>query len=163
LNFGKQTDIDALAEFLVAAKRRTYAGADDSATISSLALPGSKQLEHRSGRYFYRDIYFGMSFFAGQETVSLDEQVIWSLCYAGGTQQAIAKHSEIISMYAFLRKALLEVAPNFPFRGPAMMKSDDFEYENIVSGDIFRFSGVEYIRRQGTELYTLNYVGGCIQ
>jgi len=160
---GKQTDIGALAEFLVEAKRRTYAGADDATTISALALPGSKQLEHRIGRYFYRDIYFGMSFFAGQETVSLDDQVIWSLCYAGGTHQAIAKRDEITSTYAFLRKALLEVTPNFPFRGPASMKSDDFEYENIVSDDIFRFSGVEYIRRQGTELYKLNYVGGCIQ
>ena len=36
-----------LSEFLVDAKRKTYAGLDDDATVSAPLLPGSKQFEYR--------------------------------------------------------------------------------------------------------------------
>jgi hypothetical protein len=55
--------IDRLVRFLLEAKRRTYAGLDDDATVSTPLLPGSKQLEHRDGEFLCRDIYFGMPFF----------------------------------------------------------------------------------------------------
>ena len=51
-----------LAAFLVEAKRRTYAGLDDDATVAAPLLAGSKQLEHRAPPFAYRDIYFGMGF-----------------------------------------------------------------------------------------------------
>jgi hypothetical protein len=35
-----------LADFLVTAKRRTYAGRDDDATVAAPILRGSKQLEY---------------------------------------------------------------------------------------------------------------------
>jgi hypothetical protein len=73
-----------LCEFLVEAKRRSYAGLDDDATISAPALAGSKQLEIRAGDLIYRDIYFGMRFFAGLETVLSGSQAIWGMSYAGG-------------------------------------------------------------------------------
>jgi hypothetical protein len=50
-----------LSEFLVDAKRKTYAGLDDDATVSAPLLPSSKQLGYRAGDLSYRDIYFGMS------------------------------------------------------------------------------------------------------
>src|SRR3954462_8568508 len=75
-----------LAAFLVEAKRRTYAGLDDDATVAAPLLRGSKQLEHRAPPYAYRDIYFGMGFFVGQETVSRDDRVIWSMSYSGGVR-----------------------------------------------------------------------------
>ncbi|WP_245509670.1 hypothetical protein [Bradyrhizobium vignae] len=37
-----------LAAFLVEAKRRTYAGLDDDATVATPLLTGSKQLAHRA-------------------------------------------------------------------------------------------------------------------
>ncbi|WP_247400274.1 hypothetical protein [Bradyrhizobium sp. 76] len=55
-----------LAAFLVEAKRRTYAGLDDDATVAAPPLRGSKQLEHRAAPYAYRDIYFGIGFFVGR-------------------------------------------------------------------------------------------------
>src|SRR3954470_13927430 len=76
-----------LAAFLVEAKRRTYAGMDDDATVAAPLLRGSKQLEHRAAPYAYRDIYFGMGFFVGKETVSRDDRVIWSMSYSGGVVQ----------------------------------------------------------------------------
>jgi hypothetical protein len=55
---------------LVEAKRRTYAGLDDDATVSTPIIAGSKQLEYSAGELSYRDIYFGMAFFVGQEVVT---------------------------------------------------------------------------------------------
>ncbi|WP_235977030.1 hypothetical protein [Bradyrhizobium archetypum] len=67
-------ELNDLAAFLLEAKRRTYAGLDDDATVTAALLDGSKQLEHQASPYAYRDIYFGMGFFVGQETVSKDGQ-----------------------------------------------------------------------------------------
>jgi len=47
-----------LAHILVDAKQRTYAAADNNTSVQPI-LPGSVQLEYRSGDYVYRDIYFG--------------------------------------------------------------------------------------------------------
>src|SRR5882757_5913039 len=98
-----------LSEFLVEAKRRTYAGLDDDATIAAPLLPGSKQLEYRERDLCYRDIYFGMSFFVGQETVQAGPQAIWSMSYAGGVSAGITDRAEFLAIYAFLRKALLAI------------------------------------------------------
>lgn len=56
-------ELHDLAVFLLEAKRRTYGGLNDGATVGAPLLNGSKQLEHRSGCFAYRDIYFGMGFF----------------------------------------------------------------------------------------------------
>ena len=90
-----QISLARLSEFLVDAKRRTYAGLDDDATISAPLLPGSKQLEYRAGDLSYRDIYFGMRFFVGQETVQAGQHVIWSMSYAGGVSSAVSRSRRI--------------------------------------------------------------------
>src|SRR5438876_531359 len=59
-----------LSAFLVEAKRRTYAGLDDDATVPAQIFPGSKQLEYREGDLSYRDIYFGMTFFGTEAVVA---------------------------------------------------------------------------------------------
>jgi hypothetical protein len=100
---------DRLSAFLVEAKRRTYAGLDDDATVSTPAFPGSKQLEYREQNLSYRDIYFGMTYFVGQEVVQSDERVIWSMSYAGGLLPGIADRAEVAAIYAFLRQSLLRI------------------------------------------------------
>jgi len=47
-----------LAHFLVDAKQRTYAAADNNTSVQPI-LPSSVQLEYRNGDCVYRDIYFG--------------------------------------------------------------------------------------------------------
>ena len=94
------------AAFLVDSKRRTYAGLDDEATVAAPLLRSSKQLEHRAPPYAYRDIYFGMDF-VGQETVSRDDRVIWSMSYSGGVRADITDRSTLLEIYKFLRRALL--------------------------------------------------------
>ncbi len=95
-----QTAIARLAAFLVEAKRRTYAGLDDDATVSTPIIPGSKQLEYSDNELNYRDIYFGMAFFVGQEVVTEHQQAIWSMSYAGGVSPDITDRDEILAVYA---------------------------------------------------------------
>src|SRR5689334_8736694 len=102
------TDVPGdLAAFLLEAKRRTYAGLDDDATIAAPLLAGSKQLEHRAPPYAYRDNYFGMGFFVGQETVLRDDTPIWSMSYSGGAQEELTDRTTLLAIYKFLRRALL--------------------------------------------------------
>jgi hypothetical protein len=110
------------AAFLVDSKRRTYAGLDDEATVAAPLLRSSKQLEHRAPPYAYRDIYFGMGFFVGQETVSRDDRVIWSMSYSGGVRAEITDRDVFLAIYKFLRQALLAVSVDQPHRGPHLFE-----------------------------------------
>lgn len=157
------TDLDDLAAFLLEAKRRTYAGLDDEATVAVPLLGGSKQLEHRSGSYAYRDIYFGMGFFVGQETVSLNAIPIWSMSYSGGTAPRIADRPALLHIYAFLRRALLMGSIDRPYRGPEAFAADGWQYSNSVEGGLVRFSGIEEIVHSGDTVYTLRYSGGLLR
>ncbi|MCK1274208.1 hypothetical protein IVB46_03000 [Bradyrhizobium sp. 61] len=151
-----------LAAFLVEAKRRTYAGLDDDATVAAPLLAGSKQLEHRAPPYAYRDIYFGMGFFVGQETVSRDDRVIWSMSYSGGVRADITDRSTLL--YKFLRQALLGVSVEEPYRGPRLFEQAGMTYRNEVEGSLDRFHGVETIaRHDGAPLHELHYSGGLLR
>jgi hypothetical protein len=152
-----------LSEFLVDAKRKTYAGLDDDATVSAPLLPGSRQLEYRDGDLSYRDIYFGMKFFVGQETVQAGEGVIWSMSYAGGVAPTVVDRNEFLAIYAFLRQALLAVGDDRPFRGPPQFANDSFRYVNTSSGDVADFYGEEQIHRGGVKVYGLRYSGGLLR
>jgi len=152
-----------LAAFLVEAKRRTYAGLDDDATVAAPLLAGSKQLEHRAPPYAYRDIYFGMGFFVGQEIVQVGTRVIWSMSYAGGVSPGIGDREALLAIYAFLRKALLAVEEVRPFRGPLQLAEGDFRYINNARGDLAEFHGEEEIHRAGSSVYALRYQGGLIR
>lgn len=153
-----------LATFLVEAKRRTYAGLDDDATVAAPLLAGSKQLEHRAPPYAYRDIYFGMGFFVGQETVSKDDRVIWSMSYSGGVRGEIRDRDTFLEIYKFLRQALLAVSVEEPYRGPRLFEQAGMIYRNDVEGPLDRFHGVETVsRHDGAPLYELRYSGGLLR
>jgi Domain of unknown function (DUF5680) len=155
--------IARLSSFLVEAKRRTYARLDDDATVSAPILPGSKQLEYREQELGYRDIYFGMAFFAGIEVVTAKERVIWSMSYAGGVSPGVTDRDQLLAIYAFLRQALLRVPEDRPFRGSSQFDEGDFRYLNASEGNISAFHGVEKIYRSGREVYALQYSGGIIR
>src|SRR5690606_11084784 len=108
---------EQLTNFLVEAKRNTYASQGDDASVQPL-LNGSKQLEYRSGDYFYRDIYFGSAFFIGQETVEFENRPIWSMVYSGGVTIPNANWDIIGPIYGFLRQALRLVDTKSIYRGP---------------------------------------------
>lgn len=155
-------DQASLADFLVAAKRSTYASQNDEASIRPV-LNGSKQLEYRRGDYFYRDIYFGFGFFAGQETVEYANSPIWSMVYSGGVSLPDTDHKLIAKIYAFLRQALRQVDTASIYRGPNRYASENFLYENEAAGALDYFHGKEQILMDGQKVYELRYNGGLIR
>ncbi|WP_019910776.1 DUF5680 domain-containing protein [Paenibacillus sp. HW567] len=149
-----------LVEFLLKAKNATYAAQGDEASVPPL-LEGYRQLEYVEGDYFYRDVYVGMAYFAGQETIYFHGQPIWSMTYGGGTLKELSL-DEVKDTYAFLRQAMRRVAEDHPYRGPHTFSAGVYQYFDVNEGDMERFSGKEKILRQGTEIYSLQYCGGLI-
>ena len=152
---------DELIHFLLHAKRRTYASQGDAASNAPLLL-GSKQLEYREAPFFYRDVYFGMSFFVGQETVYFRERPVWSMSYSGGVIPEITGSDELRRIYAFLRHALQQVAYERPFRGPQIYHEGSYRYLDATQGDVGRFRGEEIIFRGDKQIYQLRYGGGIL-
>lgn len=153
---------ESILDFLVEAKRQTYAAQRDDASVTPL-LPGSRQLEYRNGSLFYRDVYFGVAYFVGQETIYKGEQLYWSMSYAGGVDKFITASDKIRSIYAFLRAALRQVSKQHIFRGPSQFNEGDFEYRNTFEGDFNAFNGTEVITQHSQIIYTLHYSGGVVR
>jgi Domain of unknown function (DUF5680) len=158
-----QPPIARLAAFLVEAKRRTYAGLDDDATVSTPVIAGSKQLEYNDGELSYRDIYFGMAYFVGQEVVTDKQRAIWSMSYAGGVSPELTDRDQFLGVYAFLRKALLCIGEDRPFRGPSRFEQGSYRYVDTSEGELSEFHGTERIYLEGMPVYVLRYSGGIIR
>lgn len=150
---------EQLSQFLVAAKRATYAAQGDDASVTPL-LPASRQLEFRLGNVLYRDIYFGFAYFVGQETVYADDTPIWAMSYAGGMVDA---SSDANVAYKFLQYALRQVDAASPYRGPGLIRGDDFQYTAQTTGSLQNFSGIERISKARAIVYELRYHGGMIR
>jgi hypothetical protein len=153
-------DMKELSEFIIKAKKQTYAiGGKEVAP----ERPGFKELKYAEGDYCYRDSYAGFFFAPGQEIVRLKSMPIWSMSYSGGM---LSKHHGDTALaektFDFLKKALTKIPANKPFRGPSRFKTGDFEYVNRVKGDITDFIGQEKILFKGKEIFMQNYIGGVI-
>jgi hypothetical protein len=104
-----------------------------------------------------------MGFFVGQETVSIDDQVVWSMAYSGGAGEDVTDGTALRAIYAFLRRALSLVEPALPFRGPASFREGELTYQNSVVGTIARFHGTERISDNDRDIYELHYSGGLLR
>jgi len=144
-------------DFLVMAKRNTYAG--NSGRRDPL-FPGALQLEFADGGFLYRDIYYGSLFFVGQEVVHSMGLPVWSMSYSGGI---IALNADSGHIYTFLKSALLNPDPELPLRGPVTFQSQGLRYENSAVGEIENFYGTERILKNSETVYTMRYSGGLIK
>ena len=149
---------EALSHFLVQAKRQTYAGQGDDATVVSL-LPGTRQLEYGDGDFFYRDIYAGTLTFVGQEIVYDQDQPVWSMSYAGGLVEPSTATPSWRDVFTFLRTALLQVSETSPYRGPAQVEDGDYRYDHEHQGSFDAFWGEETVTQCGRLVYRLHYSG----
>lgn len=148
--------------FLIDAKRHTYASQGDNASVVPL-LSGSRQLEYRRAPFLYRDIYFGMAYFVGQETVYQEDAPLWSMSYAGGVDPSLDSTESIQAVYRFLRVALRQATQDHVFRGPPLVRDGDYTYANRSVGSIFGFHGEETIAHKETVVYTLRFSGGRLR
>tara|TARA_Y100000310_G_C20606168_1_gene775582 strand:+ start:857 stop:1312 length:456 start_codon:yes stop_codon:yes gene_type:complete len=146
-----------LNEFLVKAKRKTYAS--DGEGGERVLDDGSKELSFSEQDFRYRDLYFGFNPFAGEEVVWKNNKPIWVMNYYGEVTSDVVSAKEV---YYFLQKAMRRVTKDRPFRGPSKFNEGDFEYEDKNEGTIDCFSGIERILYQGQEVYKLSYHGGRV-
>ena len=151
-----------LAAFLVAAKRSTHA-ADGIGSASASVPTGARRRDYRAGRFAYRDVHFGLARFIGQETVALDERVIWSMVYCGGVAPAVTDEAAIALIHSCLRQALYIVEAERPFRGPRAFGRDGLRYLDDSEGDLASFRGTERIMRDCGLVYRLEYCGGLVR
>lgn len=142
-----------LIDFLVEAKKNTYAG-----NIGGWLLgDGGKRLKFCNDEFEYRDLFYGYNPFFGQETVKTNGKVIWLMNYGGGITDNSADQEQT---YRFLKTCLLDVPREEPYRGPSKIIEGDMTYENRVEGNIERFQGTEIIKIDDKIIYNLNYGGG---
>lgn len=144
-------------EFLVEAKRNTYAGG--RARKIDLKEKGNLFVYEKES-FQYRDKYYGYDPFGGQEVVSKNGKIIWIMNYYG---MILCQEISSKDVYNFLRRSMSRISVDRPFRGPENFKEKDFEYKNEFEGDISDFRGIEVIYYKDKKIYSLTYHGGFVK
>jgi hypothetical protein len=148
-------------DFLIKAKRATYAGKGAEASPSR---PGSHDLhysEDAEGGLLYIDSFLGGAKFGGEEALWRDQNGVktpfWTMNYYG-----IVTDKEHFSG-DFLKEALFRVPEDKPFRGPSEYSDGDYKYSCEVSGDFDYFNGKEEIFYRGEKIYECLFHGGEVE
>lgn len=142
-----------LIDFLIKAKRATYAG-KGAETISSRMK--SHDLIYRENDLMYYDTYLGGERFAGEEALWVSDNPYWSMNYIGRVTGDNFSGD-------FLKEALLLVPFDMPFRGPQNYSNGDYLYQCSVTGAFDWFQGRETISFKGIEIYECYFHGGLIK
>ena len=142
-----------LVEFLIKAKKATYAG---KGAETAPSREKSHDLIYRDGDYMYYDTYLGTGKFAGEEALWIKDTPYWSMNYIG---RVIGDNFS----GDFLKKALLLVPEDKPFRGPEKYTNGDYTYDCKIDGDYKWFNGRETISYKGTEIYECIFHGGLVE
>ena len=146
-------DLDKIKSFLCIAKQNTYAA--HSAEIESSRLE-SHDLQYEVGNLLYMDSYFGGEKFIGEEVLYIDKKPFWSMNYSGRVLDNNFSGD-------FLKKCLLAVNEDKPFRGPEIYHDGIFTYHCNVRGVFDWFMGEEEIFFQTRKVYECIFHGGSIK
>ena len=148
-------------EFLVKAKKGTYANGDASKSSSSRLL--SKDYHYEDGNFTYHDTYFGGINFMGEEVVYYNDNILWGMNYYGVTiDDSLTEEL----MDKVLRVALMKVGEDkdiIPIRGPKEFINEDYLYTFNVDGNMENFIGTEQIYKDKKLIYELKCHGGIIK
>lgn len=162
LKKNKLGDVFSLEDFLILAKKSTYADADSDSKSHSSRV-GSKDYEYKFNGMTYHDTYFGGTNFMGEEVVYNDENIpIWGMNYYGVTLDDNLSEE---AMDKALRPALSQVGSDnvIPVRGPKEFVNGDYKYTFEVIGNLDYFEGEEIISKNNEEVYVLKCHGGMIK
>ena len=140
-------------EFLVEAKKNTYAG--DGKTKDVSMRPCSKDLEYTKGDYKYIDTYLGGENFIGEEAVFYLGKPIWGMNYYGKEYKGFSVD--------FLKKAMMTITKENPYRGQPIFKDGDYTYVCEVNGDFECFHGAEKIYFENKMVFECSFNGGIIK
>lgn len=158
----KEKRIDDLYNFLIEAKKQTYANENVEKILSTRI--GSYDYEYSSKDMVYHDTYFGGTNFMGEEVVyiSSNNTPIWGMNYYGVTLDKSLSEEAVDKA---LRPALMKVGEDdiIPVRGPKKFISDEYKYTFEVTGDLDYFEGEEIISKNNEKVYVLKCHGGTIK
>lgn len=147
-------DINRIIDFLLMAKKNTYAAANNKAESCRMNSQDYRY-EDKNG-FTYLDSYLGGECFAGEEAVWLHEKPVWSMNYAG---RVIGENFS----GDFLKEVLMEVPANLPFRGPEIYTKGAYHYHCKVDGEFVWFQGYEEIFYMNEKIYDCYFHGGTIR
>lgn len=150
-------ELSELRRFIFVAKQNTYAISKDG--DEKINDDCSREFQYCNSKFFYRDKYFGIDPFSGQEVVYYNKSPVWCMNYYGTTIKGEILKNEI---YTFLRVALSHLNENHPYRGSDNLIIGKFRYNNIYNGDLLHFSGHEEIYYEEQLVYSLDYFGGQV-
>ncbi|APT75185.1 hypothetical protein LN42_01315 [Marinitoga sp. 1137] len=151
-------ELTNLKKFIFNAKQHTYASSKDGDEI--INDDRSYEFKYQDKEFLYRDRYFGIDPFTGQEVVYYKNSPVWCMNYYGYTLENSKFRNEI---FIFLKTALIQLNENYPFRGINNLRIGKFQYINKYKGDLLRFSGHEVIYYEKRIVYYLDYFGGEIK
>lgn len=152
--------MDKLYDFLIEAKKQTYANANIEKVQSSRS--GSKDYEYKHDNMTYHDTYFGGTNFMGEEVVYIDNETpVWGMNYYGVTLDKSLTEEAVDKA---LRPALMLVDQDgiLPVRGPKEYINGEYKYTFDVDGDLEYFTGTETIYKNEKPVYILKCHGGKI-
>lgn len=145
--------LDAMLDFLLAAKVACYAGGGGEAMPSR---PGSHDLHHADGEWLYIDSYLGSERFSGEEAIWHSGQPAWAMNYTGRVLAPGFSGD-------FLKEALSLVPRESPYRGPMVHHHGDHSYHCIVHGEFEWFDGYEEIYCRDVKVYECFFHGGVVK
>ncbi len=159
-------DIERLKDFLITAKKSTYADEKNGKKVLSSRLNSKDyEFEDLEEGLLYHDTYVGGKSFAGQEIVydaKLSYAPIWSMSYYG---TAVDDDFNEEAIDKILRPALMKVGEDdlaLPVRGPLEFVNGEYTYKFWAEGELNRFYGQEKIYKNGAVIYVLYCTGGFI-
>lgn len=152
------TDLDTLHDFILTAKAASYIG---DGTPAPSSRPASNDLAYQSGNFRYLDSYFGGSDFMGEEIVYHLEDPLWGMNYYGFILKPGSISAEAVGR--MLKASLSLMYRQGRFLGGWSHTQDNLTYHDTSQGDLTRFSGREWIKKDGEVVYELVYHGGMIR
>lgn len=169
-----------LTRFLVKAKKETLSGNGREIVPER---SGFKEFEFIEGDWEYRTsssdyLKMGGRGF-GNEIVRFQGQPIWNMAYRGGMYYSFDTDlSFTMETFGFLKRALLQVPEDAPYRGPLDRLIDPVDgvncgwselgwfYTNEVSkfSDVVEFNGEESVYNYSKDCYVFSqeYIGGLV-
>jgi len=151
-----------LNQFIGRASRATYAGGGGK--VDKPQRNGFKELQYAEGDWYYRDSYTGFLRSWGQEVVWYKDQPHWTCLYGGGMVDGCMNNGMAEDTFTFLKKVLSagEKENQFQPRGPKNFNDGEWSYQCEVEGSIEKFQGHESISRNGSTVFTHDFVGGLV-
>ena len=147
-------NINKIIQFLLVAKKNTYASGDNKA--DSCRVNSRDFCYEDNNGYTYLDTYLGGECFAGEEAVWLHNNPVWSMNYVG---RVLGENFN----GDFLKEVLRAVPEELPFRGPEIYTKGDYHYHCKVDGEFIWFQGYEEIFYMDEKIYECFFHGGAVR